>query len=158
MQTRRKFLRDCSLVAVTASLAPAAAMAQNPAPRTTGLTGPGFEQFARQVNTPFFVQAGSQIVKLLLVEASPFSAASPNAADAGFEKFLLRFRGPAVQPLEQDTYRFTHSRLDHVSIFIVPTGCLDETHCHYEAIFDRPAGRMELAVQISQAPRRVQEF
>jgi hypothetical protein len=156
MQTRRKFLRDCSLVAVTATVAPLAALAQNPASRIGAQEWPGFEQFARQVNTPFFVRSGLQTVKLLLVEASPFSAASPDAEDAGNEKFSLQFRGPAQPPLEQDTYRLDHQRLGRLSIFIVPIGCLDTTHCHYEAIFDRPVDAAELALQLALAPRRVQ--
>jgi len=157
MQTRRKFLRDCSLVAVTATLAPVAALAQNPASRIGAREWPGFEQFARQMNTPFFVRAGSQMVKLLLVEANTFSAASPDAEDAGNEKFSLLFRGPVQQPLEQDTYRFDHSHLGRLAIFIVPIGSLDQTHCHYEAIFDRPVDAAGLVLQLSLAPRRIQK-
>jgi hypothetical protein len=156
MQTRRKFLHDCSLAAVTASLAPAAALAHNPASRITGLNVPGFEQFARQVNTPFFVQAGSQLVRLVLVGANPFSATSPGAEDAGNEKFSLRFRGPVQQSLGQDTYRLDHQHLGRLAIFIVPIGSLDTAHCHYEAIFDRPVNAAAFAAQLSRAPGRVQ--
>ena len=158
MQTRRKFLRDCSLVAVTASLAPAAAWAQNPAGRMVVPEWPGFEQFARQVNTTFLVRAGYSTVRLLLVQANPFSAATRDAEDAGNEKFSLRFRGPAEQPLEQDTYRFDHPRLGRLSIFIVPTGWVDTRYCYYEAIFDRPINAAQFAAQLARAPRRVQKF
>jgi hypothetical protein len=157
MQTRRKFLRDCSLVAVTATLAPVAALAQNPASRIGAQDWPGFEQFARQVNTSFVLRAGSKTVKLLLVEASIFSAATPDSEDAGNEKFSLLFRGPAQQPLEQDTYLFDHPRIGRLSIFIVPIGCLDTTHCYYEAIFDRPVNPSDLAAQLSLAPRRARK-
>jgi hypothetical protein len=157
MQTRRKFLRDCSLVALTASLAPAAALAQNHA---VGIAGPdwaGFEQFARQVNTLFLVRTGSITVKLLLIEAHTFSAASPASEDAGNEKFSLRFQGPVQPPLEQGTYQFDHSLLGHLSIFIVPVGNLELTHCYYEAIFDRPVDAAEFAAQLARAPRPVQK-
>ena len=156
MQTRRKFLRDCSLAAVTASLAPAVALAQSRPGRMTGHEGTGYAQFAGQVNTPFFVRAGSQTVKLLLVEARPFSAASPDAPDAGNEKFSLQFRGPVQQPLAQDTYRFDHPRLGRLAIFIVPIGSLDPLRCHYEAIFDRPVNAVNLAALLARAPRRIQ--
>ena len=157
MQTRRKFLRDCSLVAAAASVAPVAALAHNPASRMDLPNGPGFEQFARQVNTSFFLRAGSKTVKLLLVEASVFSAATPDSEDAGNEKFSLLFRGPAQPPLEQDTYLFDHPRIVRLSIFIVPIGCLDTTHCYYEAIFDRPVNAADLAAQLLLAPRRVRK-
>jgi len=156
MQTRRKFIRDSSLAAVTASMAPAAALAHDPRSRAHGLNEPGFEQFAGQVNTPFFVQAGPQLVRLVLVGADSFSAASPDAEDAGNEKFSLRFIGPVQQPLEQDTYRLDHRRLGRLEIFIVPVGSLDPTHSLYEAIFDRPLDAAGLAMQLSLAPRRVQ--
>jgi hypothetical protein len=155
MQTRRKFLRDCSLAAVTASLAPVAALA-HPGSRIAGRKEPGFGQFARQVNTPFLVQTGSQLVRLVLAGVAPFSAASPDAEDAGNEKFSLRFRGPVQQPLEQDMYQFDHRRLGRLEIFIVPIGSLDTTYCHYEAIFDRPVDAAGLALQLSLAPRRIQ--
>ena len=155
MQTRRKFLRNCSLAAFTASLAPAAVLA-HPGSRIAGRMEPGFEQFARQVNTPFFVQAGPQLVRLVLAGADTFAAASPDAEDAGNEKFSLRFRGPAQQPLEQDQYQFDHRHLGRLEMFIVPVGSLDQTHIHYAAIFDRPVDAAGLAVQLSLAPRRIQ--
>jgi len=157
MQTRRKFLRDCSLAAAAASLGPVAAWAQNPAARIVISDEPDFAQFARQVNTFFLVRTGFNTVRLLLVQANPFSAASPDAEDAGNEKFSLRFRGPAQQPLEQNTYRFDHPRLGRLSIFIVPTGRVDTRYCYYEAIFDRPMNAAQLAAQMAMAPRRAPE-
>ncbi len=155
MQTRRKFIRDCSLAAASAALVPAAALARNPVSRTAGRAGPGFEQFSRQVNTPFFVQAGPQLVRLVLVAADTFPAASPAAEDAGNEKFSLLFRGPVQPPLGQDTYRLDHRRLGRLEIFIVPIGCLDPALCLYQAVFDRPMDAASLAAQLSRAPARV---
>jgi hypothetical protein len=156
MQTRRQFLHDCSLALVASSLAPSAAWALNAAPRAGGLKEPDFEQYARQVNTPFFAQAGPQLVRLVLVGASAFAAPSPDAEDAGNEKFALRFVGPVQQPLGQDTYRLDHRRLGRLTVFIVPVGSVDATHCHYEAVFDRPVDAAGLALQLSLAPRRIQ--
>ena len=156
MQTRRKFLRDCSLVVVAASLGPAVTWAQDPARGMVVLVEPGFAEFAEQVNTFFRVRAGFNAVRLLLVEATPYSSTTPDAADAGNEKFTLRFRGPAQQPLGQDTYPFDHPRLGRVFIFIVPTGWRDTLHCHYAAIFDRPVNDAQLAAQLALAPQRVQ--
>jgi hypothetical protein len=157
MQTRRTFLRDCSLLAATASLVPATALAHNPASQLMVPDWPGFGQFARQVNTSFLLRDGLKTVRLLLVEASVFSAATPGSEAAGNEKFSLLFRGPAQLPLEQDTYLFEHPRIGRFSIFIVPIGCMDTTHCLYEAIFDRPVNAAELALQLARAPRRVQK-
>jgi hypothetical protein len=156
MQTRRKFLQDCSLAVVASSLVPSAALALNAVPRAGGLKQPGFEQFVRQVNTPFFAQAGPQLVRLVLAGASTIAAASPDTEDAGNEKFSLRFVGPAQSPLGQDTYRLDHRRLGRLTIFMVPVGSLDATQCHYEAIFDRPVDAAGLALQLSLAPRRIQ--
>ena len=157
MQTRRKFLRDCSLAAAAASLGPAVAWGQKPAGWMSAPDWPGFAQFAQQVNTSFLVRTGFTTVKLLLVAATPFAAASPDTEDAGNEKFSLRFRGPAQQPLEQNTYRFDHPRLGRLSIFIVPTGWVDTRYCYYEAIFDRPMDAAQFAAQLARAPRRAPE-
>ncbi len=155
MHTRRQFLRDCSMVAAAAALVPAAALARNPAPQALAAVGPGLAQFARHVNTPFILQTGSKMIKLLLVEASSFSGATADGEDAGNEKFSLLFRGSLATPLVQDTYSFFHPRLGQFSIVIVPICCLDTKSIYYEAIFDRPVNSAELADQMARAPRRV---
>lgn len=155
MQTRRQFLRDCSLLAITASLAPAAALARNPATRMAIPDGPGLEQFARLLKTSFTVRTNPGAVQLVLVEARAFLPVVSEAEDARNEKFRLMFLGPVRQPLEQDTYWFEHPRLGRLAIFIVPVGSLDTTVCHYEAIFDRPVNAADLVMQLASAPRRV---
>ncbi len=157
MQTRRKFLRDCSAVVATVSFVPSAALAQNRSARRAITNGPGLEQFARYMKTSFTVRLPSKTVKLVLVEANAFAAMTPASEDARNEKFSLLFRGPTRQPLEQDTYLFEHPRIGRLSIFIVPIGCMDTTHCYYEAIFDRPVNAAELAAQLARAPRRIQK-
>lgn len=156
MQTRRKFLRDCSLAAVAVSVSPATAWSQSHGGGLVLPAEPGFAEFAGQVNSFFRVRAGFNTVRLLLVAATPLSSATADAPDAGNEKFTLRFRGPVEQSLGQDTYRFDHARLGRLFIFIVPTGWQDTMHCHYAAIFDRPADATQLAAQRALAPLRVQ--
>ena len=136
MNTRRRFLRDCSLVVATVSLPASAAWAQ---PRDRGLAGEGlrFEHFAAQLNTPFIVRTGSVPVKVVLVQARPAPPPSPDAEDAGHERFSLLFQGSPHQPLEQDTYLLEHPRLGRQAIFIAPVGPADAAGCFYEAVFNR---------------------
>ena len=157
METRRKFLRDCSLVAATASLVPTATVAQNYTARMAAPKGLGLEQFARQVKTSFIVRRDSNRIKLLLVEARAFSSATPYSEDARNEKFSLLFWGPAEQPLEQGAYLFEHPRMGRQEIFIVPVGYVDTAQCCYEAIFNRPINSVELDRQRARAPKRIQK-
>src|SRR5271157_6028272 len=82
MQTRRKFLCDCSLIAA-ATLVPGCALAKNSAATISAPDWPGFEQFSRLVDTSFVVRAGATSAQLLLVKVKPFSPARPDAKDAG---------------------------------------------------------------------------
>lgn len=157
MQTRRKFLRDCSLVAATAALAPAA-LGQSRVLHTMAPAWPGFARFRQQVNTAFAVQAGSQTVSLVLAKASALPAPPTGSEIAGNECFSLLFRGPARSPLPQDTYQFDHPQLGTQAIFIVPVGLAGVTHCHYEAVFNRPMHAADLAGLIACAPKRVQKI
>ncbi len=142
--TRRQFIVNCSTLAFTAAVVPAALGAPLRG-RTMALPlepiGPG--NFARQVNTNFIARPPHGApTTLVLVEirslmASP--AASPSAEDARNEKFSLLFAGPLTAPLAQNTYTFAHPQVGNFAIFIVPIGCLDPSQCYYEAIFNRPA-------------------
>lgn len=102
--------------------------------------GPG--DFARQLNTAFLARPERAApVEIVLIEIRPLvsSTAAPNAEDADNEKFALLFRGSLASPLNQDTYSFEHPRVGSFAMFVVPVGCLDQSHCYYEAIFNRPA-------------------
>jgi len=153
MQTRRKFLRDCSLVTGAVALVPATVLAQQPVSPIPVSALPGFAQFFEHVNTPFDLQAGAHTIRLRLVAAHVLATASPAAPDAGNEKFSLHFQGPAGRPLTQDTYELAHPRLGRLALFIVPVGLPDSAQRHYEAVFNRPANARELARQMAQAPR-----
>jgi hypothetical protein len=156
MQTRRKFIRDCSWVAALSTLVPATVLGENPVVRPPLSDPPGLAQFVRQLNTPFAVQMGSTTERLLLVKASTFFARRESAEGAGNERFSLLFCGPATSPLKQNTYWFEHAQMGRLSIFVVPVGRPNGTHCHYEAVFDRPVSTAEMARQIARAPRRAQ--
>ena len=139
--TRRQFLVNCSAIAVTASVAPATLGGPSRS-RAVPLEQIGLVDFARQFNTTFVVrpERGAPI-ELVLVEIRPLASkiAAPNAEDARNEKFALLFRGSLAASLRQDTYSFEHQRVGSFAMFIVPIGCMDQSHCYYEAIFNRPA-------------------
>jgi Domain of unknown function (DUF6916) len=156
MQTRREFLRDCSLAAA-AVLVPTAALAQYPASPTVHSDWPGFEQFRRQVNTAFVVRAGSQPVKLVLARATASSTTLVGSEVSVNESFSLLFQGPAQPPLKQETYLIEHPRLGCFPMFIVPVGRAHAAYCRYEAVFSRPSSAAELALQLSRAPKRFQK-
>jgi hypothetical protein len=153
MKTRRHFLRDCSLVAATATIAPWSGWSESPRERAVALESSLFGQFAALVNTPFAVQTPAGAVKLLLVQASLAGPTAVWAEDAGNERFSLFFRGPNRAPLEQDTYAFEHPRMGRLPIFIARIGSLDTTYCYYEAVFNHPVSPQELAAQLARAPR-----
>jgi hypothetical protein len=154
MQTRRKFLLNCSVAAAGASLAPAGALAGNARRRELPVEQLGFARFAGQVDTVFTVRTGSGAVRLRLTEANPLPDVDANADDAGNEKFSLIFRGSANRELEQDTYQFEHPAAGRFAMFVVPIGCLDTRHCYYEAVFNRPVDELHFAAQVLQAPGR----
>src|ERR1035438_8410893 len=109
MPTRRQFLRDCSIVATVASLTPTALLAQSRGRRQGSSAELVFEQFANQLGTSLTVHAGPWTSSLLLAEASRLPAVAADSEDARNERFCMRFRGPAHQPLAQDTYKIRRS-------------------------------------------------
>jgi len=144
MRTRRKFLLNCSAVAVTASVTPVTVFG---APRSlvaVPLDRIRFSAIVSHLNATFQVRGDSgPAVGLQLVEVRPIANSPdqlPSAPDTGNEKFSLLFSGPLKQPLEQDSYWFERLGLGRFLMFIVPIGSTETTHCYYEAIFNRPVG------------------
>jgi len=156
MKTRRHFLRDCSLVAATAAVAPVSGWTVNPRVRELAPGSSLFGGFAGAVNSPFSVQTSAGLVKLVLERVSPAPPALPGAEDEGNERFSLFFRGPNRKPLEQDTYVFEHPRLGRLPIFIARIGSLDTDYCCYEAVFNHAVSPQGLSAQLARAPRPVQ--
>jgi len=153
MQTRRLFLRDCTLVAATATIAPVSGWAVNRTARQWSPDASLLGGFAALVNTPFAVRTPSGLVNLFLVEVSPAHPSVPGAEDAGNERFSLFFRGPVGELLEQDTYLFEHPRMGRLPIFIARIGSPDTRYCYYEAVFNHPVSPPALALQLARAPR-----
>src|SRR3954466_6676217 len=122
MATRRRFLLDCSTVAVTASLVPAKVFAGPLRARKVLLDQLSYSAFEEQLNTIFVVhRASAPLVKLALIQVEAMARhklAPANAADAQNEKFSLIFAGPRNDPLGQDTYIFEHSILGQFDMFI----------------------------------------
>lgn len=139
MGTRRRFLRDCSALAVSAALGPVPAMAVPRPGQEVSLDDLSFRTFAALVRTAFFVRdAEGRRQMLALLEAEPAAPDGDGFGGAvGGESFSLSFRGEATRPLRQDTYAFEHARVGRFPMFIVPVGREDRNHCYYEAVFHR---------------------
>lgn len=139
--TRRQFLVNCSAVAATISVAPAA-LGRPGHGRAVALEQVDSTDFAQQLNTAFLVHPeGGFPVKLQLVEVRSFAqsgAAFVPAEDGANEKFAVLFRGTRNTALEQNTYTFEHRHIGTFEMFIVPVGYPDESQCYYEAVFNRP--------------------
>ena len=147
MQTRRRFLFDCSALAVVASVSPNQLLGASVKLPEVPLHKIAFHDFAGSVRTVFRVSTVSgHSVRLRLVEAA--SSASSNlksdgAEDGLNEKFSLHFTGPGDVPLPQNSCVFEHPRLGRFTMFISPVGPNRPDVCFYEACFNRPAaGRL----------------
>jgi hypothetical protein len=154
MQTRRHFLARCSVAAAGASIASTAVLVAAPGHRETPLDQISLAQFAAQLNTSFIVRTDSGTARLRLVEVNPLPDSTAGAGDAGNEKFVLVFQGPAASTLGQDTWQFDHRAIGRFSMFIVPVGSLDTTHSYYESTFNRPRNARDYSAQLSRAPKR----
>jgi hypothetical protein len=145
MKPRRTFLLRCSTVAAVAAVLPSAMLA-TPTLSKGGPVHPGLVEFEKNLNSSFeVIHEGGSKVKLKLVEAQAAarrsgSKKSPRGGDENNEKFSLIFKGPRQQLLPQDTYRFRHSELGELSLFIVPVLSRNQHDYVYEAIFNRPRG------------------
>ena len=146
MNTRRKFLFDCSAAVVTIALVPIAstgASATSAADRSIGQIS--HATFAGQINTIFRVQLPSgQVVALKLLKAPLATPAylrpgSCQPVDADNEKFSLIFSGPLDCPLESAIHQFEHDELGRFEMHIGEFGQRDTTDIRYEAVFNQRA-------------------
>ena len=141
MATRRRFIRDCSTLAVSAAFSPALVSAAPRARREVSLATVSVEELAKLTGSIFVAggPCGPQALELVGVEwlSRPDARGSGEGSAAG-EAFSLYFRGDPGQALAQDTYRFEHGRLGRFDMFIVPVDRLGADGCCYEAVFHRP--------------------
>jgi hypothetical protein len=139
MPTRRKFLVNCSVVALATSVTPASVFAGPLRFREVPLEQISFSAFATRLNAYFQVQGdASTVTNLQLVQVQPSPAGPVMAEDAANEKFSLLFRGRSG--LEQGTYWFELAGLGRFALFIVPAGTDEAGSHYYQAIFNRPTG------------------
>ncbi len=123
MINRRKFLVQCSTAAAVAGSASTLAAVPGRHLRQVSVGSIHFSAFARLVGSPFYLYQELASIRLQLVEASP-EMGYDNGHDlhSGFEpqQFGLTFKGPVHQPLEQNTYSFSHEAIGKFLLFIVP--------------------------------------
>ena len=135
--TRRRFLCSAAggaaLTALAASgirtLSPQASAAQLEA-RTAKV---GEEDFVRCLRQSFRFSSAAAAVDLEL------EAVEQRPAVGGGESFAAVFRGPAAQPLRQDTYEVWNRSLGDFALFVVPWQAQGNVQ-RYEAVFNRLAG------------------
>lgn len=146
MATRRRFIRDCSALAVSAAFSPSLASAAPALLRDIPIAAIPLKELATLLGSVFVVAAGGPLgpQALELVGVEPRSGAVEPSASAApgpgrWEAFSLCFRGDPGKALSQDTYRFEHARLGRFEMFIVPVDRPDAHGCSYEAVFHRPA-------------------
>lgn len=150
MPTRREFLLNCTTLAAGVAIAPVTVFGGASPITEVSLDSIHMGMFIRQVNTTFTV-IGSEgaMIDLMLTKVQtpqPSKTSSLRRADSGNEKFSLTFRGSLDQPLDQNTYLFTHNAIGCFSIFIVPIVVNDQEYCYYEAVFNRPGRQPSLVV------------
>jgi len=139
MATRRRFIRDCSALVVSATLVPASVTAAPRRWREVSLANVAFGTLVALVNSTFVLRhTNGDAQALELIEAALAPGSNSLAGDDGGESFSLFFRGDATRPLGQNSYAFDHSRIGRFEMFIVPIGREAGSHCYYEAVFNRP--------------------
>ncbi len=147
MNTRRKFLSECTMSLAALALLPtatigwsatAAGSAESPDPLN-------HEALAGQINTLFRVHLSSgRVVELKLLKAplAPPTSALPGRrppGDAGYEKFSLIFSGSKDALLASAIHQFEHNQLGRFEMHIGQIGAPDASSVRYEAVFNQPA-------------------
>jgi hypothetical protein len=144
MNTRRKFLFDCSTAVAALALVPITSIGVSASTLSRRSVGQiSHATFASQVDTTFRVQLPSgQVVKLKLLKAPsapavPALLGSRPAADAGNERFSLVFSGPKDCPLASAIHQFEHDELGRFEMYIGEIGLRDGIDIRYEAVFNQ---------------------
>jgi hypothetical protein len=145
MNTRRRFLLDCSAVVTVVSLFPFPVVSAPLISSGQSLDDLSYSDFAAQVHTKFRVRlapARSVEIKLLRVRLAPqtrlISSRRPSA-DADNEKFSLIFSGPKHASLEPVIHCFEHAELGRFELHLGQIGAGHDSEIRYEAVFNRPA-------------------
>jgi uncharacterized protein DUF6916 len=152
--SRRRFIAGVSAAVAAGALLAAGgqllSIAGPPAPLAAGgqllsiagppaASGPALRRtlFAGRLGEIFQADSGSSTLPLQLVDVRDLHASIYRQAGVdGEQNFSLLFSGPIGRRLEQDTYRFAHSRIGSFPLFIVPMP-QNQQAAYYEAIFSR---------------------
>lgn len=89
-------------------------------------------QFAQHLHQTFRIRLDSLTLDVELIEADTLASVDPGGQRR--QAFSLVFRGPKEPILPQGTYRFEHTGMGTLDIFIVPIGS-DPQGFRYEAVF-----------------------
>ena len=157
MNSRRKFIFDCSTAVAAFSLLPMNSFSM---PAISGgscqsLGQMSYPVLAAQINTQFRVRSSSgRIVKLTLFKAplapqTPITPGKCLPGDAGCEKFSLIFSGPKNELIESAIHQFEHHQLGRFEMFIGQIGTQDIESVRYEAVFNQ---RVPLAPSLAKFP------
>ena len=146
VNTRRKFLFDCSATAMAAMVVPGGVLAGavRPAANPPPLENISQATFSGQLNTPFEIHTeAAGVIRVVLDEVRSKACQPPKPGrrppqDAGHEKFSLVFSGSRAELLEQNTYTFKHPVLGTFDLFIVPILTRHPRKIDYETVFNRP--------------------
>jgi hypothetical protein len=138
MNSRRKFIFDCSAVVAALAVAPMSSLSRS----AMGWQAPGqisYPAFVRQVNTIFEVHSSSgRVIKLKLLKV-PLTPPTPRATDdSGNEKFSLIFSGPKEVMLTSAIHWFEHDELGRFELYLGQIGTEDRDRVRYESVFNRP--------------------
>ncbi|HOW64813.1 MAG TPA: hypothetical protein P5186_14240 [Candidatus Paceibacterota bacterium] len=138
MKTRRQFLTNTALAALSASAMPSIVMQGAVSSRLARLTSSAspleFAAFSRWVDSHFWVWHSRTTGQWLQLSQAILEPPQP-----GLETFSLFFLGANQNKQPQGTYRFYHSALGNFDMFVVPKPW-DEAWCGYEAVFNRLTG------------------
>lgn len=149
VQSRRRFLSNCSRASLAVALAPfllSKAQAATPWLETAKRAGANLT-YGKFVNQLYSVFRTSP-VNLILVEATNLlhtTSDSPLLDNRvpGDEMFSLTFIGPVHPVLPQGTYTFAHKKMGTFQMFIVPGTFTGGTS--YHASFNRISSDIQLA-------------
>ena len=144
LNTRRKFLSDCTLSLAALALVPvssatAALAQQSPAVALT------YAALSAQVDSVFKIRLNNgQIVNLTLCKArlappARIIAGSKPPVDLHHEKFSLVFNGPQDAVLGSAIHSVEHAALGKFELHLGPIGTPGTDGVRYEAVFNRPA-------------------
>ena len=147
MNSRRKFILDCSIFDGCTTAAPVSSFSLPSV--SSGELGSveniGRQEFFRKIGTVFRVRLSCgaavdlKLLKAPLASPKRVTQGRPLAGDAGYEKFSLIFSGPKNALLPSVIHYFEHEELGRFEMYLGQIGTINNEDVRYEAGFNRPA-------------------